>query len=108
MMLRQAGTRANSRSRLNPSAIASGSQWTSARWWKNVPAASMILSTLLRVARPDSVLAVAQDDWRVTVTLPAEEQSGRVVASLAEAEVEKDARKVLGERVVVGGGDDPG
>jgi hypothetical protein len=51
---------------------------------------------------------VAQDDWRVTVTLPAEEHSGRVVASLAEAEVEKDVRKTLGERVVVGGGDDPG
>ena len=55
-----------------------------------------------------SVRRVAQDDWRVTVTLPAEEQSGRVVASLAEAEVEKDARKILGGRVVVGGGDDPG
>jgi hypothetical protein len=56
----------------------------------------------------DSVLPVAQDDWRVTVTLPAEEQSGRVVASLAETEVEGDVRKALGDRVVVGGGDDPG
>ena len=44
----------------------------------------------------------------MTVTLPAEEHSGRVVASLAEAEVEKDVRAALGERVVVGGGDDPG
>jgi hypothetical protein len=51
---------------------------------------------------------MAQDDWRVTVTLPAEEHSGKVVASLAEAEVEEDARAVLGGRVVVGGGDDPG
>jgi hypothetical protein len=51
---------------------------------------------------------VAQDDWRVTVSLPAEEHSGRLVASLAEAEVENDARAALGERVVVGGGDDPG
>jgi hypothetical protein len=51
---------------------------------------------------------VAQDDWRVTVALPAEEHSGRVIASLAETEVEKDVRTALGERVVVGGGDDPG
>ena len=51
---------------------------------------------------------MAQDDWRVTVTLPAEEHSGRLIASLAEAEVEKDVRTALGERVVVGGGDDPG
>jgi hypothetical protein len=68
----------------------------------------MIFPTVLRVARPDSVLSVAQDDWRVTVTLPTEEHSGRVVASLAEAQVEKDVRETLGERVVVGGGDDPG
>jgi len=51
---------------------------------------------------------VAQDDWRVTVTLPAEEQSGKLVASLAETAVEDDARAALGDRVVVGGGDDPG
>lgn len=51
---------------------------------------------------------MAQDDWRVTVTLPAEEHSGRLVASLAEAQVEKDARQTLGDRVVVGGGEDPG
>jgi len=51
---------------------------------------------------------VAQDDWRVTVALPAEEHSGRVIASLAETEVEKDVRTALGERIVVGGGDDPG
>jgi hypothetical protein len=51
---------------------------------------------------------VAQDDWRVTVTLPTEEHSGQVIASLAETEVEKDVRRALGERVVVGGGDDPG
>ena len=44
----------------------------------------------------------------MTVALPAEEHSGRVVASLAETEVEKDVRAALGERVVVGGGDDPG
>jgi hypothetical protein len=51
---------------------------------------------------------MAQDDWRVTVTLPAEEHSGKLVASLAEAAVEDDARAALGDRVVVGGGDDPG
>jgi hypothetical protein len=51
---------------------------------------------------------VAQDDWRVTVTLSAEEHSGRIVASLAELEVEADVRKALGDRVVVGGGDDAG
>ena len=51
---------------------------------------------------------MAQDDWRVTVMLPAEEHSGRLIASLAEAEVEKDVRTALGDRVVVGGGDDPG
>ena len=44
----------------------------------------------------------------MTVTLPTEEHSGRVIASLAETEVEKDVRTALGERVVVGGGDDPG
>lgn len=44
----------------------------------------------------------------MTVTLPAEEHSGRVIASLAETEVEKDVRTLLGERVVVGGGEDPG
>jgi hypothetical protein len=51
---------------------------------------------------------VAQDDWRVTVTLPAEEHSGKLVASLAETSVEEDARAALGDRVVVGGGEDPG
>jgi len=44
----------------------------------------------------------------VTVTLPAEEHSGKLVASLAETAVEDDARAALGDRVVVGGGDDPG
>lgn len=51
---------------------------------------------------------MAQDDWRVTVTLPADEHSGTLVASLAETAVEDDARAALGDRVVVGGGDDPG
>jgi hypothetical protein len=51
---------------------------------------------------------VAQDDWRVTITLPGDEDTGKVVSSLAEAEVEQDVRKALGDRVVVGGGDDPG
>jgi hypothetical protein len=51
---------------------------------------------------------MAQDDWRVTVKLPTEEHSGRLVASLAETEVEQDVRTSLGDRVVVGGGDDPG
>jgi hypothetical protein len=51
---------------------------------------------------------VAQDDWRVTVTLPAEEHSGKLAASLAETSVEDDARAALGDRVVVGGGEDPG
>src|SRR5262245_15125896 len=44
-MFRHAGTRATSRRNWKLSAIASGSQWTSARWWKNCPAASMILPT---------------------------------------------------------------
>jgi hypothetical protein len=51
---------------------------------------------------------VARDDWRVTVTLPAEEHSGRLTASLAETSVEENARAALGDRVVVGGGEDPG
>jgi hypothetical protein len=51
---------------------------------------------------------VAQDDWRVTVTLPAEEHSGKLAASRAETAVEDDARAALGDRVVVGGGEDPG
>jgi len=62
----------------------------------------------MRVARRGSVHLVAQDDWRVTVTLPAEEHSGKIVASLAETAVEDDARAALGDRVVVGGGEDPG
>ncbi len=44
----------------------------------------------------------------MTVTLPGEEHSGKLVASLAETAVEDDARSALGDRVVVGGGDDPG
>lgn len=44
----------------------------------------------------------------MTVTLPAEEHSGKLAASLAETSVEDDARAALGDRVVVGGGDDPG
>ena len=44
----------------------------------------------------------------MTVTLPAEEHSGKLAASLAETAVEDDARAALGDRVVVGGGDDPG
>ena len=51
---------------------------------------------------------MAQDDWRVTVTLPAEEHSGRLTASLAEVEVEKDVHDLFGHRVIVGGGDNPG
>jgi hypothetical protein len=51
---------------------------------------------------------VAQDDWRVSVILPAEEHSGRLVTSLAEIEVEEDVRKALGDRVIVGGGENAG
>jgi hypothetical protein len=51
---------------------------------------------------------VAQDDWRVTVILPAEEHSGRLTESLGEIEVEEDVRKTLGDRVIVGGGDNAG
>ena len=49
MMFRHAGARASrAAARWKPSAIASGSQWTSARWWKNSPAASMILPTAMQ------------------------------------------------------------
>ena len=51
---------------------------------------------------------MAQDDWRVTVILPPEEHSGKLVESLAEVEVEEDVRNILGDRVIVGGGDDAG
>jgi hypothetical protein len=51
---------------------------------------------------------VAQDDWRVTVTLPAEEHSGRLTESLGEIEVEEDVRATLGDRVIVGGGENAG
>ena len=51
---------------------------------------------------------MAQDDWRVTVTLPAEEHSGRLTESLGEIEVEEDVRATLGDRVIVGGGENAG
>ena len=51
---------------------------------------------------------MAQDDWRVTVILPAEEHSGRLTESLGEIEVEEDVRATLGDRVIVGGGENAG
>ena len=44
----------------------------------------------------------------MTVTLPAEEHSGRLTESLGEIEVEDDVREILGDRVIVGGGDNAG
>src|SRR2546425_7504697 len=46
-MFRHAGVRVSRRASWNPSAIASGSQRTSARCWKNVSAASMMRCTAM-------------------------------------------------------------
>src|SRR4051794_10384983 len=46
MMLRQAGVRESRRASWRASAIPSGAQCTSARWWKNAPPASIILCTV--------------------------------------------------------------
>jgi hypothetical protein len=48
---------------------------------------------------------VAQDDWRVTVTLHPE-QTGWLRRTLHEAEIESEARERLGGRVIVGGGEE--
>jgi hypothetical protein len=44
---------------------------------------------------------VADDDWRVTVTLHDEAHTGRVLESVREHEVEDDVRRQLGRRVAV-------
>jgi hypothetical protein len=44
---------------------------------------------------------VADDDWRVTVTLHDEAHVGRVLESVREHEVEDDVRRQLGHRVAV-------
>jgi hypothetical protein len=44
---------------------------------------------------------VADDDWRVTVTLHDEAHVGRALESLREHEVEDDVRRRLGHRVAV-------
>jgi hypothetical protein len=44
---------------------------------------------------------VADDDWRVTVTLHDEAHAGRVLESVREHEVEDDVRRRLGQRVAV-------
>jgi len=48
---------------------------------------------------------VADDDWRVTVTLHDEGHVGRALQSLREHEVEDDVRRRLGHRVAVSAGD---
>ncbi len=48
---------------------------------------------------------MAQDDWRVTVTLHPD-HAGSLRQSLSEADIEDEARKRLGDRVIVGGGDE--
>jgi hypothetical protein len=48
---------------------------------------------------------VAQDDWRVTVTLHPD-QTGWLRRRLHEAEIEGKARERLGGRVIVGGGEE--
>jgi hypothetical protein len=48
---------------------------------------------------------VAEDDWRVTVTLAEGAQVGRLRQLLQEHEVETEVRERLGDRVVVGEGD---
>jgi hypothetical protein len=47
---------------------------------------------------------VADDDWRVTVTLHDEEHVGRALQSLREHEVEDDVRRRLGHHVAVSAG----
>jgi hypothetical protein len=50
--------------------------------------------------------SVAQDDWRVTVTLHEAAHTGRLRQLLHEVEVEGEVRTRLGERVAVGGNGD--
>ena len=110
MMFRQAGTRANSRSELErrarsraaPSGRRRGGGRTS-------PPASMIFPTVMeRSPTAIAFFAWPPDDWRVTVTLHAEEHSGQARRVAAETEVEDDGAPALGERVIVGGGEDAG
>src|ERR687887_2214982 len=48
---------------------------------------------------------MAEDDWRVTVTLRDASHTGRLRRALHEAEVEDEVRSRLGARVAVGEGD---
>ncbi len=51
--------------------------------------------------RKGRVAAVADNDWRVTVTLDDQAHAGRALRSLREHEVEDDVRRRLGHRVAV-------
>ena len=51
---------------------------------------------------------MANDDWRVTVTLQGIDRVKELGETLAEEELEDEARQALGGRVIVGGGDDAG
>jgi hypothetical protein len=44
---------------------------------------------------------VADNDWRVTVTLDDQAHAGRALQSLREHEVQDDVRRRLGHRVAV-------
>jgi hypothetical protein len=50
---------------------------------------------------------MAQDDWRVTARLHPE-HAGSLRRALHEYEVEEEARERVGDRVIVGGGEDEG
>jgi hypothetical protein len=41
------------------------------------------------------------DDWRVTIALPNEEHTGRILAALRDRELRDDLRDALGDRVAV-------
>src|SRR3954466_15034153 len=51
---------------------------------------------------------MANDDWRVTVALQGIDRVKELGETLAEEELEDEAREALGGRVIVGGGEDAG
>src|SRR5947209_6077619 len=51
---------------------------------------------------------MAQDDWRVTVTLHDATNANALARALHEAQAEEEAGERLGSRVAVGGGREPG
>jgi hypothetical protein len=51
---------------------------------------------------------MAQDDWRVTVTLHDAVHVGPLRVALHEQQAEEEASRTLGRRVAVGGGEEPG